>query len=83
MKRLTQGNTKSQIVESSIHHCGTHCIVLDRVKNIQIKNNVIASASNFHIQFVGKDIYMVTVTYNLMIDAHKNPHYPEKPIACL
>ena len=72
MKHLFGGTLRTEIVQSSIHHCRSKCVLIDQVKNIKLNNNVIASAANNHIELLTKDNLKVTITYNLMIDAHNS-----------
>ena len=49
IKYLFESTARTEIVQSSIHHCRSKCIIIDQVKNVKINNNVIASAKNNHI----------------------------------
>ena len=49
MKFLFEGKVRSEIRQSSIHHCKSRCILIDQSSNIKINNNIIASATNNHI----------------------------------
>ena len=76
MKFLFGGNVRSEIRQSSLHHCRSRCILIDQSSNIKINNNVLASATNNHIELLSKDNLLITITFNLMIDAHAGPSTP-------